>query len=337
VLVLQLGQLLQHGLALGQALLERDLADGLPPQLLLQVGHALGLVRPDGPQQLLAVLHDRQGGIDVERVVLIGVGPVVAGRAELADAGPVAVGEAAGERRPPPPVHHLELEVRVRQRHQHVTALAELSGGHEDPVVTGVGGAHPGVDERRQTLGEDLEGDGDLRPVAGSHVPTILPDREAVRPARRRDWSRPLRGLGAATTTGWPTPRTSATDTLPHWDVSAVFLSLESRSWPWPTRVVADLARLVAPYDRHDVAEPRRRAVRTDVARSTKRWPRRTGCSTRCACVGLPLHVHQHGLSNDAAAGLRSCPQAELTDLTRLTSASRAGRPGSGWLSWWPP
>ena len=52
----------------------------------------------------------------------------------------------------------------------------------------------------------------------------------------------------------------TATDTLPHWDVSSVFPSLESRELAVAHEgVVADLARLVALYDRYDVrdGEPR--------------------------------------------------------------------------------
>jgi len=151
VLVLQLGDLLEHGLALGQALLPSVLAHRLEAQLVTQVGHAIGLPGVDAAQELLAVQHDAQGGLEVERVVLVGVGPVVASRPQFADPGPVAFAELGREGRTPPPVHHLELEVRVAERHQHVAALAELGGGHEDPVVARKGGAHPGVDERRQS------------------------------------------------------------------------------------------------------------------------------------------------------------------------------------------
>ena len=178
---------------------------------------------------------------------------------------------AAREGRAPPAVHHLELEVRVRQRHEHVAALAELGRGHEDPVVVRVGRGHAGVDERGQALGQDLEGDGDLRPVAGSHAaprscptatsasgsPSLRPTPvRRPMPGQRRTFCYRARISAMADTSAVePLTPSCRTGTSPPSSRRSSRRELAVAH----EGVVADLARLVALYDRHDVraGEPR--------------------------------------------------------------------------------
>ena len=116
----------------------------------------------------------------------------------------------------------------------------------------------------------------------------------------------------------------TATDTLPHWDVSSVFPSLESRELAVAHEgVVADLARLVALYDRHDVrdGEPREGGpTDADVAAFDEVLGETNRLLDQVRLVSAYLYTFiSTDSSNDTAAGLRSRLQAELTDLTRLT------------------
>jgi len=113
------------------------------------------------------------------------------------------------------------------------------------------------------------------------------------------------------------------TEILPRWDVSSFFPSLDSRELAvGHEQAVADLARLVALYDRHDVrgGEPRTPTADDlvafdDVVEATNEL------MERVRLISAYLYTFTSTDSgNDAAAGLRSRLQAELTDLTRLTT-----------------
>ncbi|MGZ4784269.1 MAG: M3 family oligoendopeptidase [Acidimicrobiales bacterium] len=111
---------------------------------------------------------------------------------------------------------------------------------------------------------------------------------------------------------------------LPHWDVSGVYPSLESRELAVAHEgVVADLARLVALYDRHDVraGEPRDGGpTDADVAAFDEVLTETNRLLDEVRVVSAYLYAFiSTDSSNDVAAGLRSRLQAELTDLTRLT------------------
>jgi len=114
------------------------------------------------------------------------------------------------------------------------------------------------------------------------------------------------------------------TETLPHWDVSSVFPSLESRELVVAHEgVVADLARLVALYDRHDVRDGDRRpdgptAAEVEAFDEVLAETNRLLDQVRLVSAYLYTFISTDS-SNDVAAGLRSRLQAELTDLTRLT------------------
>ncbi len=112
--------------------------------------------------------------------------------------------------------------------------------------------------------------------------------------------------------------------TLPHWDVSSVFPSLDSRELAVAHEgVVADLARLVALYDRHDVrdGEPREGGpTPADVAAFDEVLAETNRLLDQVRLVSAYLYTFiSTDSSNDTAAGLRSRLQSELTDLTRLT------------------
>ena len=113
------------------------------------------------------------------------------------------------------------------------------------------------------------------------------------------------------------------TETLPRWDVSTFFPSLESRELSvGHEEVVADLARLVALYDRHDVrggeAHP---PSADDVAAFDEIVGATNDLLERVRLIGAYLFTFiSTDAANDTAAGLRSRLQAELTDLTRLTN-----------------
>ena len=113
------------------------------------------------------------------------------------------------------------------------------------------------------------------------------------------------------------------TETLPRWDVTTYYPSLESRELSvGHEEVVADLARLVALYDRHDV---RGGAARTptpaDVAAFDEVVAATNDLLERVRLLGAYLYTFTStDAGNDTAAGLRSRLQNELTDLTRLTT-----------------
>ena len=113
------------------------------------------------------------------------------------------------------------------------------------------------------------------------------------------------------------------TETLPRWDVTAFFPSLESRELSvGHEEVVADLARLVALYDRHDV---RGGAPRTPTPADVTAFDEVVAATNdlleRVRLLGAYLYTFTStDAGNDTAAGLRSRLQNELTDLTRLTT-----------------
>ena len=87
--------------------------------------------------------------------------------------------------------------------------------------------------------------------------------------------------------------------------------------------VVADLARLVALYDRHDVrdGDPREGGpTPADVAAFDEVLAETNRLLDQVRLVSAYLYTFiSTDSSNDTAAGLRSRLQSELTDLTRLT------------------
>lgn len=113
------------------------------------------------------------------------------------------------------------------------------------------------------------------------------------------------------------------TETLPRWDVSTFFPSLESRELAvGHEEVVADLARLTALYDRHDVrGGPPREPSADDVVAFEEVLTATNDLLERVRTIGGYLYTFTSTDSgNDTAAGLRSRLQSELTDLTRLTT-----------------
>ncbi len=110
---------------------------------------------------------------------------------------------------------------------------------------------------------------------------------------------------------------------LPHWDMTAVFPSLDSREVAVAHEsTVADLARLVALYDRHDVrgGEPRPLtqadgAAVDEVIEATNALLEQV----RTLSAYLAAFVTTDA-TDDVAAGLRSRLQTELTDVARLTT-----------------
>jgi hypothetical protein len=163
----QLVELLEQGLGLRDATLARPHPHRLPAEALGHLRDPVGERRAQCSEEILRVAVHLERAVEVERVVEIGVGPVVASGAQLGDGVAARPVERTGERRPPPSTDHLELEVRIGERHQHVTALAQLGRRHEDPVLPRQRGAHVVVDEGGEALGEHLERRGDLAAVAG--------------------------------------------------------------------------------------------------------------------------------------------------------------------------
>ena len=110
---------------------------------------------------------------------------------------------------------------------------------------------------------------------------------------------------------------------LPRWDVTTFFADLDSREVAVAHEaVVAELARLVALYDRHDVRGGDPRAPTADdgpaadeVIAATNRLLEQV----RTLSAYLYTFVSTDA-GNDRAAGLRSRLQTELTDLSRLTT-----------------
>jgi pepF/M3 family oligoendopeptidase len=123
-----------------------------------------------------------------------------------------------------------------------------------------------------------------------------------------------------------PTPAT-VPDALPHWDVAVFFPSLQSREVAVAHEgVVADLARLVALYDRHDVrgGEPRSPSA-DDLAAVDEVIADTNELLERTRLLGAYLFTFvATDATNDTAAGLRSRLQTELADLTKLTKRFEA-------------
>ncbi len=110
---------------------------------------------------------------------------------------------------------------------------------------------------------------------------------------------------------------------LPHWDVTSLFPSLESREVAVAHEAtVADLARLVALYDRHDVRGGEPRPVTDADTPAVDEVIEATNAlldQVRTLSAYLASFVTTDA-GNDRAAGLRSRLQTELTDLSRLTT-----------------
>jgi oligoendopeptidase F len=123
------------------------------------------------------------------------------------------------------------------------------------------------------------------------------------------------------TTTVDPVPR------LPHWEVASFFPTLDSRELHAAHEgVTADLARLEALYDRHDVREGPPAAPTTadhralaDVLAATNELLEQV----RLVSAYLYAHVSTDA-RDDAASGLQSQLQQELVPLTRLTKRFEA-------------
>ena len=116
----------------------------------------------------------------------------------------------------------------------------------------------------------------------------------------------------------------AATDTaLPHWDVTTFFPALEGREVAVAHEsTVADLARLVALYDRHDVrGGPHRSPTPADVAATEEVLAATNALLDQVRTLGGYLYTFvATDTGNDRAAGLRSRLQTDLTDLSRLTT-----------------
>ena len=113
------------------------------------------------------------------------------------------------------------------------------------------------------------------------------------------------------------------TETLPRWDVSTFFPALDSRELTVDHEgVVADLARLVALYDRHDVrGGDARTPTDADLAAFDEVVGATNDLLERVRLISAYLYTFTSTDSgNDNAAGRRSRLQAELTDMTRLTN-----------------
>jgi oligoendopeptidase F len=124
---------------------------------------------------------------------------------------------------------------------------------------------------------------------------------------------------------------------LPHWDVTSFFPSLEGREVAVAHEAaVADLARLVALYDRLDVrgGDPRP-PTEADLAATEEVLEATNALLEQVRTLGAYLFTFvATDATNDRAAGLRSRLQTELTDLSRLTTRFEAwvARLGAGEL-----
>ncbi len=116
---------------------------------------------------------------------------------------------------------------------------------------------------------------------------------------------------------------TSTQTPLPHWDVTSFFPSLDSREVAVAHEAtVADLARLVALYDRHDVRGGEPRPLTEEDQAAVDEVIGATNAlldQVRTLSAYLASFVTTDA-ANDRAAGLRSRLQTELTDLSRLTT-----------------
>ncbi len=107
----------------------------------------------------------------------------------------------------------------------------------------------------------------------------------------------------------------------PHWDVSELFPSLDSREFALATeQLTADLSRLLALYDRHDVhAGPRHEPSDVEVAAFEEVLAATNAFQEEIR----PLTAYLHALvttdaADDAAAAWTARIQAELAELRRL-------------------
>ncbi len=110
---------------------------------------------------------------------------------------------------------------------------------------------------------------------------------------------------------------------LPHWDLTAFFPALDGREVAVAHEAtVADLARLVALYDRHDVRGGEcRPPTEADLAAIDEVIEATNALLDQVRTLGAYLAAFvTTDASNDLAAGLRSRLQTDLTDLNRLTT-----------------
>jgi pepF/M3 family oligoendopeptidase len=109
---------------------------------------------------------------------------------------------------------------------------------------------------------------------------------------------------------------------LPHWDVSAFFPSLDARAFQAAHEgVTADLARLTALYDRHDVRGGPPAEPTPDVHRALAEVLDATNAlmeDIRLVSAYLYTHVSTDA-RNDAASGTQSQLQQELVPMTQLS------------------
>jgi pepF/M3 family oligoendopeptidase len=114
---------------------------------------------------------------------------------------------------------------------------------------------------------------------------------------------------------------------LPHWDVRSFFPSVQSREVAVAHEgVVADLARLTALYDRHDVrgGEPRP-PTDGDIAAMDEVVEATNLLLEQVRLLGAYLYTFvSTDATDDEAAGRRSRLQTDLADLTKLTKRFEA-------------
>ena len=111
--------------------------------------------------------------------------------------------------------------------------------------------------------------------------------------------------------------------TLPRWDVSTFFPSVESRELALAHEgVEADLSRLVALYDRHDVrGGPPRPPTAEDVAALDEVLDATNELLEQSRLIGAYLYTFvTTDASDEAAAALRSRLQTELAEMAKLTT-----------------
>jgi oligoendopeptidase F len=126
-----------------------------------------------------------------------------------------------------------------------------------------------------------------------------------------------------------------ADTTLPHWDVSTIFPSVQSRELTAAHEgLVADLARLTALYDRHGVRGGERRSPSDeDVEAFEEVLAATNALLDRVRLVSGYLHAFTAtDATDDEAAGRQAQLQTELADLVRLTKRFEGwvARLGSG-------
>ena len=126
----------------------------------------------------------------------------------------------------------------------------------------------------------------------------------------------------------------ATTGALPHWDVTTFFPSVGSREVAVAhEEIVADLARLTALYDRHDVRGGEVRApTDEDLAAFDEVLDATNALLERARLLGAYLYTFvSTDATDDEAAGRRSRLQTDLADLTKLTKRFEAwvGRLGA--------